>query len=350
MKDIKIGKKTIGASKPVFVIAELSANHGHSLKTAVKTIKAIKQSGADAVKIQTYTPDTITIDSDNKYFRIKQGTVWDGRNLYGLYKEAFTPWEWHKDLKNAAADEGLVFFSSPFDKTAVDFLEGLDVPAYKIASFEITDIPLIEYAASKHKPMIISTGIAHLEEIYAAIKACKKQGNDRVILLKCTSAYPASPEEMNLLTISDMSKKFKTIIGLSDHTLGSTSTIASVALGAKIIEKHFILDRSIGGPDASFSLEPSEFKRMVESIRETEKTLGAVTYDLSRKSLRSREFCRSLFVVEDIKKGERFTEKNVRSIRPGFGILPVNLPKVLGKKAKRDILRGTPLKFSDLEK
>ena len=334
----------IGNNKPVFVIAELSCNHNQNFDIAVKTIRAMKESGADAVKLQTYTPDTITIDCDNEYFQIKQGTLWDGKTLYQLYKEAYTPWEWQPKLKKIADDLGLVCFSSAFDKTSVDFLEKMDVPAYKVASFEITDIPLIEYMASKSKPMLISTGIATLSDIEEAVNACKRMGNDKIILLKCTSAYPAPIEDANLLTIPNMKETFKTVVGLSDHTLGSSVAIASVALGAKIIEKHFILDRNLGGPDAAFSMEPAEFKQMVKSIREVEKSLGKVTYDLTEKQKKSRTFSRSLFVVKDIKKGEMFTEENVRSIRPGYGLHPKYLSDVLGKKANINLKKGTPIR------
>ena len=343
--ELKIGKTKIGSSNKVFVIAELSCNHLNKYDLAVKTIKAMKEAGADAVKIQTYTPDTLTINHQNKYFKIKGGTLWDGKTLYQLYKEAYTPWEWQPKLKKYAESLGLICFSSPFDKTAVDFLEKLKVPAYKIASFEITDIPLIEYVASKKKPIIISTGVAKLDEIYGAINACKKMGNNKIALLKCTSSYPAPYEEMNLNTICDMVKKFKRVVGLSDHSLGSSAAIASVALGAKIIEKHFILNRKLGGPDAAFSMEPAEFKKMVDSIREAEKALGKVEYKLSAKTKKSRIFSRSLFAVSDIKKDELFTEENTRSIRPHYGLEPKYLPKVLGKKAGRNILKGTPISW-----
>ncbi len=331
----------------VFIIAELSANHNHDFELAVKTIKAIKDSGADAVKLQTYTPDTITIDCDNEYFQIKSGTLWDGKTLYELYKEAYTPWEWQPKLKKIAEDLGLICFSSPFDKTAVDFLEEMNVPAYKIASFEITDIPLIEYVASKGKPVIISTGIAALSDIEEAINACKRMGNERIALLKCTSAYPAPLEEINLKTIPDIRKTFGTIVGLSDHTLGCSVSIAAVALGAQIIEKHFILDRKLGGPDATFSMEPEEFKLMVKSIREIEKALGKVNYELTEQAEKSKIFARSLFVVKDIKKGEVFTEENIRSIRPGYGEHPKFLQNIIGKKAVRDIKKGTPFNMLD---
>jgi len=339
----KIQNKIIGENQPVFIIAELSANHIQNFDLAVKTIEAMKESGADAVKLQTYTPDTMTIDSDSEYFQIKQGTIWDGKTLYQLYKEAHTPWEWQSKLKKIAEDLGLIFFSTPFDKTAVEFLEDMDVPAYKVASFEITDIPLIEYIASKGKSVIISTGIATLSDIEEVVSACKKMGNNQIALLKCTSAYPTPLEEVNLKTLPDLQEKFKTVIGLSDHTLGISVPVASVALGAKIIEKHFILDRKLDGPDSAFSLEPEEFKAMVNKIREVEKALGEVNYELSEKVNKSRQHSRSLFVVKDIKKGEKLTEENVRSIRPGFGLHPKHLKNILGKKAKKDTQRGTPL-------
>jgi len=340
-----IGNKKIGKGYPVFIIAELSANHLQKFDNAVKLIKAAKEAGVDAVKLQTYTPDTITIDCDNEYFRIKQGTLWDGKILYQLYKEAYTPWEWQPKLKEIAEREGLIFFSSVFDKSAVDFLEKIGVPAYKIASFEITDIPLIEYVASKGKPVIISTGIATLSDIEEAVNACKRMGNNQIALLKCTSAYPAPLEEINLRTIPNLAETFKTVVGLSDHTLGISVPIASVALGASIIEKHLTLDRKLGGPDAAFSLEPSEFKAMVKSIREVEKALGEVSYELTEKMRKSREFSRSLFVVKDIKAGEIFTEENVKSIRPGYGLPPKYLKDILEKQAAQYIKKGTPLSW-----
>jgi len=336
--EIKIESRLVGDCHPVYIIAELSANHCQDFDLAVKTIKAMKDSGADAVKLQTYTPDTITIDSDNEYFQINQGTLWDGKTLYQVYQEAYTPWEWQPKLKQITEELGLVLFSSPFDKTSVDFLEDMDVLAYKVASFEITDIPLIEYIASKGKPVIISTGIATLADIEEAVNACRRMGNDQIALLKCTSAYPAPLEEVNLRTIPNLGDTFNTVVGLSDHTLGISASIASVALGARIIEKHFILDRKMGGPDAAFSIEPDEFRSMVE--------LGTVNYDLTEKTKKSREFSRSLFVVENIKAGESLTEENVRSIRPGFGLHPRYLEQIIGKKARTDIKKGTPLDWA----
>jgi len=343
MLKFNIGNRYVGEDYPVFLVAELSANHLQKLDNAVKLIKAAKEAGADAVKLQTYTPDTITIDCDNDYFKINEGTLWDGKTLYELYKEAYTPWEWFPQLKRVAQEEDMILYSTPFDKTAVDFLEKMDVPCYKVASFEITDIPLIEYMASKRKPVIISTGIAVLPDIEEAVNACRKRGNDQIVLLKCTSAYPTPLEEVNLRTIPDLKEMFKTIVGLSDHTLGISVPVASVALGARTIEKHLTLSRSMGGPDAAFSLEPDEFKMMVKSVRETEKALGNISYELTEEMKKSRKFARSLFIVKDMKAGEVFTEENVRSIRPGIGLHPKYFKDILGKKAAIDIKRGTPL-------
>lgn len=332
------------SESPVFIIAELSANHGQKLEIAIETIKAAKRAGADAIKLQTFTADTITLDCENEYFTdILKGTLWEGRKLYELYKEAYTPWDWHNELFRVAKEEGLICFSSPFDKTAVDFLEQFNPPAYKIASFEIQDIPLIEYAASKGRPMIMSTGIAELEDIELAVQTCKDAGNNNIILLKCTSSYPAPIEEANLATIQDLKTRFGVEVGLSDHTMGIVTTIVAVSQGARVIEKHFILDKSIGGPDASFSLDEKEFTEMVNAIRQAEKVMGKVSYELTDKVKASRKFSRSLFVVEDIKAGEEFTEKNIRSIRPGFGLHPKYYKELLGKKAKSDLIKGTPL-------
>jgi pseudaminic acid synthase len=324
----------------VFIVAELSANHNGSLQNALDSIKAAKRSGADAIKLQTYTADTITIDCKTDDFKITQGTIWDGKYLYDLYKEAYTPWEWHEELFGEAKNLGLICFSSPFDKTAVDLLEKLDTPAYKIASFEITDIPLIEYVASKGKPIIISTGIATLEDIELAMTTCKQMGNEQIILLKCTSSYPAPIEEANLTMITEMAERFGVITGLSDHTIGITAPITAVTLGARVIEKHFIIDRSIGGPDASFSLNEGEFAEMVKSIREAEKAIGRVDYDLTEKQKKGREFCRSLYAVKDINAGDLISEENIRSIRPGFGLHPKYFKELLGKMALIDIKRG----------
>ena len=325
------------------IVAELSANHNQNIEIAEKTIRAAKECGADAVKIQTYTPDTMTIDCPKDYFKINHGTIWDGKNLHDLYKEAYTPWEWHDRLKDYAQALGLLFFSTPFDFTAVDFLESKDVPIYKIASAEITDIPLIEYVASKGKPVMISTGIATIEEIQDAVDICRKTGNSDITLLKCTATYPAPIEEANLRTMVDMREKFSVKVGLSDHTLGSDVAIAGVALGALVIEKHLILDRTIGGPDASFSMQPAEFASMVQSIRNVELALGKISYDLSAKVFKNRDFLRSLFVVENVKKGDLFTKNNIRSIRPGYGLAPKYYKEILGKKASCDIERGEPL-------
>lgn len=330
----------------VFIIAELSANHNGSLETAKETIMAMKASGADAVKLQTYTPDTITIDCDNEFFTLKQGTVWDGKKFYDLYAEAMTPWEWHAELFGLARSLGMEVFSSPFDKSAVDFLENLNPYAYKIASFEITDTPLIEYAAKKGRPMIISTGVASLSDIELAIETCKKADNDDITLLKCTSSYPSPLEEMNLATIADMKSRFGCKVGLSDHSMSIAAPVAAVALGAQVVEKHFIIDRGMGGADSSFSLEPSEFADMVKAVRDAEKLVGKTTYELSEKGKKSREFARSLFVAEDVKEGEEFTEQNIRSVRPGFGLHPKYLCEILGKKASREIKKGEPLEWS----
>lgn len=333
----------------VFIIAELSANHGHDINIAKETIKAAKEAGADAIKIQTYTAETLTIDCDNEYFKLNSGTIWDGRTLYDLYSEAYTPWEWHKELMEYANSMGLIFFSTPFDKSSVDFLAELDVPAYKVASFEIMDIPLIEYIASKKKPIILSTGVATSSDIEEALEACKRMRNDQIILLMCTSAYPAKIEDANLEMIPDMKERFRVEVGVSDHTLGITVPIVSVALGAKVVEKHFILSKSIGGPDSSFSLEPHEFKNMVDAVRDTEKALGKVDYSMNEKKKNSRLLGRSLFIVKDIKAGEKFTEDNIRSIRPGYGLAPKHLYEVINREAACDIKRGTPLSWDKIK-
>ena len=327
----------------VFIIAELSANHNGSLETATETIRAAKRTGANAIKLQTYTADTLTIQSDKDDFIIKSGSIWDGKTFYDLYKSAYTPWEWHEELFQCAKEEGLICFSSPFDKSAVDFLENLNVPAYKIASFEITDIPLIEYVASKGKPVILSTGIATLEDIELALDACKRMGNNNIALLKCTSSYPAPIEEANMAMIPDFKERFDVLPGLSDHTLGSTVPLVATTLGARIIEKHFILDRSIGGPDASFSMNEKEFTEMVKAVREAEKAIGQVNYEPTEKQIKGRAFSRSLYVVKDIKKGEVISEENVRSIRPGFGLHPRHLRDFLGKKVNYTVEKGTRL-------
>lgn len=328
----------------VFIIAELSANHNHKKEIALESIKAAKEAGADAIKIQTYTADTLTLDCDNECFQIKQGTLWDGTTLYKLYQQAYTPWEWHKELFEYAKEIGIPLFSTPFDKSAVDFLEELNNPIIKIASFELVDIPLIEYAASKGKPMIMSTGIATLQEIQEAVDACHKVGNNDITLLKCTSSYPAPLNEANLLTIPDMKTRFGCKVGLSDHSTGNIAACTAVALGAQVIEKHFILDKSIGGPDAAFSMTKDEFAEMVKRVRKTEECLGLVSYELSEKMKKNRKFARSLFACADIKKGEVFTEQNIRSVRPGDGCSPKFLPELLGKRSKRDYKFGEPIK------
>lgn len=344
---MQIGKHEISRDSKAFIIAELSANHNGSLETAIETVRAAKRAGADAIKLQTYTADTITIDSRKEDFIIK-GTIWEGRNLHDLYSEAYTPWEWHERLMEVAKEEGLECFSSPFDPTAVEFLEGLNVPAYKVASFEITDIPLIELIASKGKPVIISTGIATEEDIDWALEACHRMGNTDIALLKCTSSYPAPIEEANLVMIRDFAERYGVIVGLSDHTMGATAPIVSVCMGAKIIEKHFILDRSIGGPDASFSMNEVEFTDMVNAVREAEKALGIVDYRLTEKQQKGKDFSRSLYVVADVEEGEVFTEKNIRSIRPGYGMHPRFYREILGKKAKHRMEGGDRLSLEDV--
>ncbi|SFO49147.1 N-acetylneuraminate synthase [Algoriphagus ornithinivorans] len=336
---MQIGNFKIDKTSPVFIIAELSANHNGSLDTAIETIRAAKRAGADAIKLQTYTADTITLNCDKEDFIIK-GTIWEGKNLHQLYQEAHTPWEWHDPLFNAAKEEGLICFSSPFDKTAVDFLEDLNVPAYKIASFEITDIPLIEYVASKRKPIIISTGIATQEDIELALDACYRMDNREAALLKCTSSYPAPINEANMIMVKDMAERFGVVTGLSDHTLGTTVPVVATCFGAKIIEKHLILDRSIGGPDASFSLNEEEFSMMVKAVREAESAIGQIDYHLTKKQEEGRSFSRSLYVVKDIKEGDLITDQNVKSIRPGFGLHPKFYSQILGQKATRSYSRG----------
>lgn len=322
-----------------FIIAEMSANHNQHKEIAIETIKAARKAGADAIKIQTYTSETMTLDCNNPDFILGPG-LWEGDTFFQLYRKAYTPWEWHEEIFHVAKEEGLICFSTPFDKTAVDFLESLNNPIYKIASFEITDIPLIKYIASKHKPIILSTGIAMEEDIRLALDTIYAEGNRDVTLLKCTSAYPAPVEDANLMTIPDMKQRFGVKVGLSDHTEGYVVPMAAVALGAEVVEKHFIIDRSIGGPDSAFSMEASEFKLMVENIREVEAALGKVNYPTDQSKIKGREFCRSLFVAEDIKAGEVVTEQNVRSIRPGYGLHPKYLPEILGKRANRDLKKG----------
>ena len=312
------------------IVAEMSANHNGKKETAIETVRAAKRAGADAVKLQTYRADTITLRCDKPDFIINEGSIWDGQYFYDLYEQAYTPWEWHEELFHVAKEEGLICFSSPFDKTAVDMLEALDCPVYKIASFEITDIPLIEYAASKHKPMVLATGIATEEDIQLAVEACRRMGNNDITVLKCTSSYPAPVEEANLCMIRDLAERFQVKSGLSDHTLGSVSPIVAVTQGASMIEKHFILNRSIGGPDCSFSMEEKDFAQMVKDVRMAELSLGKTTYELTEKMRGSRSASRSLYVAEDMKAGEVITERNVRSVRPGFGLHPKYLKDILG--------------------
>ena len=346
---ISIRKNRIGTGYPTYIIAELSANHNHDYEQALALIGAAKEAGADAIKIQTYTPDTMTIRCDNEYFRIGKGTIWEGKNLYDLYGEAYTPWEWHAGLKKYANKLGLDFFSTPFDASSVDFLEELQVSAYKIASFEIVDIPLIRRIARTGKPIIISTGMASVAEIDEAVRAIREEGNTSIALLKCTSAYPAPPDEMNLRTIPHMAELFDVPVGISDHTLGISTPVAAVALGACIVEKHFTISRDTLGPDSTFSLEPQEFSGMAQAIRDTEKALGKVSYTVSESEAASRNFRRSLFIVSDMKKGEVFTEENLRSIRPGYGLAPKYFPLIIGKRTKKNLIRGTPLQWDAVE-
>jgi len=344
-ESIEINGRSVGRGHPTYVIAELSANHNQDFEQAVRIVEAAKQSGADAVKLQTYTPDTISLQSDKEYFRVSGGTLWDGRTLYDLYGEAYTPWEWQPKLKKIANNLGMDLFSSAFDDTAVDFLEGMGVPAHKVASFELVDIPLIQKMARTRKPLIMSTGMASLDEIEEAVTTARQAGATQIALLKCTSAYPALAEDMNLQTIPEMARRFGVPIGLSDHTMGIVAPVTAVALGACILEKHLTLSRSTPGPDSAFSLEPSEFKAMVDAVRTAEKVLGEVHFGVSAKEESSRAFRRSLFVVKDVRQGEAFSLSNVRSIRPGYGLHTRHLDEVLGKRAARDIERGTPLSW-----
>ena len=338
------------SGKKVFIIAELSANHNGSLEVAIETIRAVKRTGADAIKMQTYTADTITLAAKTEDFLLKQGTIWDGKYLHDLYQEAYTPWEWHKKLFEVAKEEDLICFSSPFDPTAVDLLEELDNPIYKIASFEITDIPLIKYVASKGKPMIISTGIATTEDIELALKTCKEEGNNQIVLLKCTSSYPAPMIEANLVMIRDLAERYGVATGLSDHTLGITAPVVAVTQGAKVIEKHFILDKSIGGPDASFSLDEKEFTQMVKAVREAELAIGKVDYTLTDKQKQGRNFSRSLYIAKDVRKGDVITKENIRSIRPGFGLHPKHFTSILGNFFNDDYEKGTRMSLDKLTK
>jgi len=343
---IEIGNRRVGPDQPVYIVAEMSANHNQDFEQAVRLLQAAKEAGADAVKLQTYTPDTLTLRSDKEYFHIGGGTLWDDRTLHDLYNEAYMPWEWQPRLKAIADDLGIDLFSSAFDASAVDFLEKMEVPVHKVASFEIVDLALIEKMARTGKPLILSTGMATLGEIEEAVQAARGAGALQLALLKCTSAYPAPPEEMNLRTLPHLMEAFQVPVGLSDHTLGIAVSVAAVALGACIVEKHFTLSRDIPGPDSAFSLEPAEFKAMVEAIRTVEKALGKVYYGVGKRDARSRAFRRSLFVVKDVKAGEVFTEENVRSIRPGYGLPPKYFKDVLGRRAVRDVERGTPLEWN----
>lgn len=343
-KDMKFINHEIGDANSTYIIAEMSANHGGSIEQAKNIIRAAKESGADCIKIQTYTADTLTIDCDNEYFKIKDG-LWDGYKLYDLYKDAYTPWEWQRELKEYADSIGIDFLSTPFDKTSVDFLEEIGVKAYKIASFELVDIPLIKYIASMNKPIIMSTGMASLAEIEEAVNAIKQAGNENIILLKCASAYPAITDDMNLKTIANMSEVFGVITGLSDHSMGSVGAVCAVAMGAKVIEKHFCLSRDYKTPDSDFSMEPEEFAQMVRDIRQAEKAVGSIKYGISEQEKGSDVFRKSIFVVKDIKAGEIITEENIRVIRPGYGLEPKFYDEVIGQCAIGDIKRGTPLKF-----
>ena len=346
---LRIGSRYVGEGEKTFIVAEVSANHLQNFERAKAIIKAAKDAGADAVKLQTYTADTITLNCDNEYFQITQGTIWDGTSLHKLYEEAYTPWEWQPDLMKYANDLGMECFSSPFDPTAVDFMQEMNMPAFKVASFEINDIPLIRKIAKLGKPIIFATGIAYLEDIERALKVCKEEGNDQIVLLKCTSTYPSPYEDMNIKVIPNMSTVFECITGLSDHSMGTAVAVSSVALGAKMVEKHLTLKREDGGPDAAFSMEPDEFAKMVRDIRIVEKALGKVTYELTEKQKKSREDGRSLFITNDMKAGDEFSEKNVRSIRPAFGMHTMYYEEILGKKAKTDLKAGTPLDWKYID-
>lgn len=346
--NIVINGRTVGDGYPSYIIAEMSANHAGSIERAKEIIRVAKEVGADCVKIQTYTADTMTIDCHNKYFDITEGT-WKGENLYSLYQKAYTPWEWQEELRDEAAKTGIDFLSTPFDKTSVDFLEKLGMSFYKIASFELVDIPLLEYIASKGKPIIMSTGMGSLEEITEAVEAIYRQGNHQLALMKCSSAYPAKSEEMNLSTITDMKQRFDLPVGLSDHSMGYFSAATAVAMGANIIEKHFCISRAIKNPDSTFSMEPDEFREMVEQVREVEKAKGIVSYGVSRQEETNAGFRRSLFVVKDMAAGEAFTEENVRSIRPAYGLKPKYYKEILGRKANKALQAGTPLAWEDIE-
>lgn len=345
MENLKINGREIGKSAPSYIIAEMSGNHNGDIRRALEIVEAAAKAGVDAIKLQTYTADTITLNCNNKYFQTQKGSLWEGRTLYDLYGEAYTPWEWHKPLMDKAGELGLTCFSTPFDFTAVDFLEELDTPAYKIASYEIQDIPLVRKVAETGKPVIMSTGIATLADIYAAVEACREVGNEQIILLKCTSAYPSPYEEMNLNVIPHMKQTFGCVCGLSDHTLGTEVAVASAALGAEVIEKHLTLKRADGGVDAAFSMEPEEFADMVRQIRNIEKAKGQVTYELTEKQKEGRQFGRSLFIAEDISEGSEFTKENIRSVRPAAGLATKHYESVLGRKASCDLKKGTPLSW-----
>lgn len=343
-RTFRIGKRSVGEGQPCFIVAEISANHNHSFDRAVEIVRAAAQSGADAVKLQTYTPDTLTIDAKTKWFRIPEANnLWGGRTLYDLYSEAYTPWEWHPRLQEVAADLGLELFSTPFDDSAVDFLETLKVPAHKIASFELVDLRLLAKVARTGKPVIASTGMATLSEIEEAVATLRSNGTKDLALLKCTSAYPASPSEINLRTIPHLAASFDVIAGLSDHTMGGSVSTAAVALGAHVIEKHFTIRRADGGADSAFSMEPDEFAAMVRDIRQVEQALGGISYQRTSGEEKSLVFRRSLFVVEDMKTGDEFTPSNVRAIRPGYGLHTRHYDDVIGKRAASDIARGTPV-------
>jgi pseudaminic acid synthase len=346
---IKIGGRHIGPGYPTFIVAEISANHNQSYEQAIDLIKEAKVAGADAIKLQTYTPETLTIDCNREPFYIPNGNKWEGQTLYELYKKAYTPWEWQPKMKRLADELGLVCFSTPFDYTAVDFLSEMDVPAYKVASFELVDLPLIQYIAQKGKPLILSTGLSSLAEMDEAVRTVRKEGGTQFALLHCNSAYPAPAEEMNLLTIPHMAELFQVPVGLSDHTLDSTVAIAAVSLGACIIEKHFTLSRGVPSPDSAFSMEPNDFKAMVESIRLVEKALGKISYEPNQQELRNQIFRRSLFVVKDMCIGDKFTEDNIRSIRPSNGLAPRFFHKIIGNKASCNIERGTPLSWKHID-
>ena len=344
---MEINGRIIGDGHPAYIIAEMSANHAGSLERALELIHVAEDAGADWVKIQTYTADTMTIDCHNEYFQIEKGT-WEGENLYGLYQKAYTPWEWQEQLRDEAAKVGIDFLSTPFDPRSVDFLEDLGVHFYKIASFELVDIPLLEYVAAKNKPIIMSTGMGTLEEIQEAVDAIYSTGNRQLALMKCSSAYPAKPEEMNLRTMQDLKERFGVPVGLSDHSMGAFSAATAVAMGANLIEKHFCISRAVKNPDSSFSMEPQEFREMVEQVREVEKAMGSVQYGVSRQEESNACFRRSLFVVEDIAAGEVLTPEKIRSIRPAYGLKPKHYQEVLGRTAKRALRRGTPLSFDDI--